>query len=193
MRTAGAAPVTAFIGAPNFQAGGYANDKITLWVGTNTDMHDQKRVEVLLKEEHQRKDQFLALLAHELRNPLAPLGNAVQILPLVQDDPVRTKDLIGIMQRQVKQMTRLIDDLLDLARITQGRILLRRERILVSAVVAAAIAQIHGTGHLFVSNGFGRSGCSCRLFEYQSRSAGGVSRFCLCLGFSGFKRRDASC
>jgi CheY-like chemotaxis protein len=99
-------------------------------------------VEAELKDEHQRKDQFLALLAHELRNPLAPLGNAVQIFPAVQHDPVQAAELVAIMQRQVKQMSRLIDDLLDLARITQGRIVLRREKTLVSSITAAAVEAV---------------------------------------------------
>lgn len=119
-----------------------ADGHIALWVGTNTDIHDQKRVEAELKDEHQRKDQFLALLAHELRNPLAPLGNAVQIFPAVQHDPVKAAELVAIMQRQVKQMSRLIDDLLDLARITQGRIVLRREKTLVSSITAAAVEAV---------------------------------------------------
>ncbi|MBS0201266.1 MAG: PAS domain S-box protein [Planctomycetes bacterium] len=116
--------------------------QITLWVGTNTDIHDQKQLEALLKEEHHRKDQFLALLAHELRNPLAPLGNAVQILSVLRDDPVQSRELVEIMQRQIQQLTRLIDDLLDLARITQGRILLRRERTKVAVVTSAAVESV---------------------------------------------------
>ena len=119
-----------------------SQNQITLWVGTNTDIHDHKQMEVLLKEEHHRKDQFLALLAHELRNPLAPLGNAVQILSVLRDDPKQAQELVAIMQRQIKQLTRLIDDLLDLARITQGRILLRRERTSVAIVAAAAVESV---------------------------------------------------
>ena len=119
-----------------------SDQQIILWVGTDTDIHDHKRTEALLLEEHQRKDQFLALLAHELRNPLAPLANAVQVLPAVLHDSAGAMELVGIMQRQVRQMVRLIDDLLDLARITQGRILLRRERILASTVTAAAVESV---------------------------------------------------
>ena len=87
-----------------------AAEQIAQWVGTNTDIHDRKRAEAQMREEHQRKDQFLALLAHELRNPLAPLSNAIQILGAAPHDPVRSVELIAIMQRQVNQMTRLIDD-----------------------------------------------------------------------------------
>jgi PAS domain S-box-containing protein len=113
--------------------------QVETWLGTSTDIHDHKLAEEELREDHRRKDQFLALLAHELRNPLAPLSNAVQVFPVVQNDPERSAELLGIMQRQIRQMTRLIDDLLDLARITQGRILLRRDRTAVEAVVAATI------------------------------------------------------
>lgn len=116
--------------------------EIAMWVGTNTDIHDQKQSEAMLREEHHRKDQFLALLAHELRNPLAPLSNAIQVFPNVQNDPVNSSALLGIMQRQVRQMTRLIDDLLDLARITTGRMRLRRERIVVENVISAAVEAV---------------------------------------------------
>ena len=121
----------------------YSTDsQIAMWVGTNTDIHDQKQAEEALREEHHRKDRFLALLAHELRNPLAPLSNAIQVFPTVQNDPASTAALFGIMQRQVRQMTRLIDDLLDLARITTGRMRLRRERVVVGNVVSAAVEAV---------------------------------------------------
>lgn len=114
-------------------------DRIIRWVGTNTDIHDHKVVETLLREEHQRKDKFLALLAHELRNPLAPLANAVQVLQSVQRDPVASGELVALMQRQIRQMTRLIDDLLDIARLTQDRIVLRRERSEVGGIIQSAL------------------------------------------------------
>lgn len=116
--------------------------QIVTWLGTNTDIHDQKLAEESLREEHRRKDQFLALLAHELRNPLAPLSNAVQVFSSLRHDPARSGDLIAIMQRQIRQMTRLIDDLLDLARITQGRILLRRDWTATKSIVAVAIEAV---------------------------------------------------
>ncbi len=119
-----------------------AAERITHWIGTNTDIHDRKLAETLMAEEHQRKDQFLALLAHELRNPLAPLSNAIQILSVAPGDSGKSGELIAIMQRQVNQMTRLIDDLLDVARINQGRISLRRQRIQVATVVSAAVEAV---------------------------------------------------
>lgn len=121
----------------------YAPDtQVDTWLGTNTDIHDQKLAEESLREEHRRKDQFLAVLAHELRNPLAPLSNAVQVFSSMRLDPGKSADLIAIMQRQIRQMTRLIDDLLDLARITQGRILLRRDWTSVKSIVAVAVEAV---------------------------------------------------
>ena len=116
--------------------------QISMWIGTNTDIHDQKQAEEELREDHRRKDKFLALLAHELRNPLAPLSNAVQILGSSPSDSQTQLALIGIMQRQVRQLTRLIDDLLDLSRITTGRMRLQRDRILAESVVTAAVEAI---------------------------------------------------
>ncbi|MDB5342689.1 MAG: domain S-box protein [Schlesneria sp.] len=121
----------------------YASDtQVVTWLGTNTDIHDQKLAEESLREEHRRKDQFLAVLAHELRNPLAPLSNAVQVFSSMRLDPSKASDLLAIMQRQIRQMTRLIDDLLDLARITQGRILLRRDWTSAKSIVSVAIEAV---------------------------------------------------
>ncbi len=92
-----------------------------------------------LREADRRKDEFLAVLAHELRNPLAPLRNAVGILrarPALAPEGQWVNDMID---RQVSHMARLVDDLLDVSRITRGRIELRRERVALSALVAAAL------------------------------------------------------
>jgi signal transduction histidine kinase/ActR/RegA family two-component response regulator len=91
-----------------------------------------------LREAHRRKDEFLAILAHELRNPLAPIRNSLHILRLAgQDDP--TVRRIGeMMERQVVQMVRLVDDLLEVSRITRGKIELRPERVDVATVVRSA-------------------------------------------------------
>ena len=118
------------------------DSRIAMWVGTHTDIHDQKCAEAELREDHVRKDQFLALLAHELRNPLAPLSNALQVFSSAQKDPAIAAELLDIMRRQLRQMTRLIDDLLDLSRITTGRMRLRCERMSVSSAVAAAVEAV---------------------------------------------------
>jgi PAS domain S-box-containing protein len=92
-----------------------------------------------LKESDRRKDEFLAMLAHELRNPLAPIRNAVQILRLKGPFLPELQWARDVIDRQVQQMTRLVDDLLDVSRITRGKIELRKERIELVAVVKSAI------------------------------------------------------
>ncbi len=85
-----------------------------------------KKVEGDLKEANRRKDEFLAMLAHELRNPLAPIHNAVQVLHAKTPPVPEIQWARDVIDRQVQQMTRLVDDLLDVARITQGKIVLRK-------------------------------------------------------------------
>jgi signal transduction histidine kinase len=96
------------------------------------------RFEEALKEADRRKDEFLATLAHELRNPLAPIRNALQILRLSSDPRVLEQARI-MMERQMGQMVRLIDDLLDVSRITRGKVQLRKERVVLAAVVQNAV------------------------------------------------------
>jgi signal transduction histidine kinase/DNA-binding response OmpR family regulator len=92
-----------------------------------------------IRDEDQRKTEFLAMLAHELRNPLAPISNAVYVLDAQSPDPGKIKWAREIIGRQVKQLVRLVDDLLDLSRITGGKIELKIETLDVGAVVAAAV------------------------------------------------------
>ena len=80
-----------------------------------------------LAEADRRKDEFLAMLAHELRNPLAAMASAVPLIPQYKSDEARLARLCGVLDRQTKHLARLIDDLLDVARITRGKIELRRE------------------------------------------------------------------
>src|SRR6476661_609679 len=92
-----------------------------------------------LQEADRRKDEFLAILAHELRNPLAPIRTAVQLLrkrDLAETQNMRAREVI---ERQVQHLVCLIDDLLDVSRITRGMITLQRERVLIDAVVARAV------------------------------------------------------
>lgn len=96
------------------------------WVGTLTDITDKKKADFEIQEANQRKDEFLAMLAHELRNPLAPIRNAVEIIRTSKDDPARIDWTCEIMVRQVHHMSRLLDDLLDVSRITRGQIQLSR-------------------------------------------------------------------
>jgi signal transduction histidine kinase len=100
---------------------------------------DNARLYEKMREQDRRKDEFLAMLAHELRNPLAPISNAVHVLRASSEDPEKlgwARDVIG---RQLKQLVRLVDDLLDVSRITRGRIGLKIESVDVTRVVAAAV------------------------------------------------------
>jgi PAS domain S-box-containing protein len=109
------------------------------FVAVTTDIHDRKRMEQALQEADRRKDQFIATLAHELRNPLAPIRMAVSLLANPRTADTDRKWALGVVERQVAHMARLIDDLLDMARITSGKLLLRKEHVLLTAVVEAAL------------------------------------------------------
>jgi len=107
-----------------------------------TEMAERKRIEAALKEADRHKDEFLAMLAHELRNPLAPIRNAVEIMrrsALSDPQLVWSRDVI---ERQVKHLSRLVDDLLDVSRITRGNINLSRERLPIGTIVSRAIETI---------------------------------------------------
>src|SRR6185503_20934914 len=88
-----------------------------------------------LKESDRRKDEFLAMLAHELRNPLAPIRNAVQIFRGKGVPIPELKWATEVIDRQVDQMTRLVDDLLDVSRITRGKVELRKRTLELSEIV----------------------------------------------------------
>jgi two-component system, chemotaxis family, CheB/CheR fusion protein len=103
------------------------------------DITNQKRLEAELLEADRRKNEFLAMLAHELRNPLAPMRNSVQILRLKSADAEAVASASDMMERQVGQMVRLVDDLLDVNRITRGKIELRRGRVELASVVNHAV------------------------------------------------------
>jgi signal transduction histidine kinase/ActR/RegA family two-component response regulator len=92
-----------------------------------------------LQEADRRKDEFLATLAHELRNPLAPVRNALEVMRQAGDDPVAVEQTRAIIERQVGQMVRLIDDLLDVSRITRNALELRAVRVDLAAVVQSAV------------------------------------------------------
>src|SRR5260370_29290999 len=98
------------------------------WFGSNTEIEVPKRREEMLQEAGRSKDDFLAMLAHELRNPLGPIRNAVHILNLVGSPEPTSKNARAMIERQVAHMARLIDDLLDVSRISRGKVLLRKER-----------------------------------------------------------------
>ncbi|MBX3436452.1 MAG: response regulator, partial [Planctomycetaceae bacterium] len=103
---------------------------------------DLRKLAAELSEANRRKDEFLAMLAHELRNPLAPILNGLQVLRLSKKDSPRDESTVEIMERQVHQMVRLIDDLLDVSRITRGKIELRRERIDLKSIVEHSVEAV---------------------------------------------------
>jgi len=113
------------------------------------DISVQSRMERKLQEQtealaelHSRKDEFLAMLSHELRNPLAPMANAVRLLRLQCDeDPVQERAR-GIIERQLIQLTRLVDDLMEVSRITTGRVLLRNDVVAVSTIIENAVETV---------------------------------------------------
>jgi PAS domain S-box-containing protein len=92
-----------------------------------------------LSEGDHRKNEFLAMLAHELRNPLAPIRNALQIVQLSGEGGETIRSASEMMKRQIAQLVRLVDDLLDVSRISRGKIELRRERVELSSIISQAI------------------------------------------------------
>jgi signal transduction histidine kinase/ActR/RegA family two-component response regulator len=92
-----------------------------------------------LKEADRHKDEFLAMLAHELRNPLAPIRNALHILRMTPRDGSALEQARGVMERQVQHLVRLVDDLLDMSRITRGKIQLRHELVDLATVLSRAV------------------------------------------------------
>src|SRR5207237_7072521 len=103
------------------------------------DMTERKQAEHALREADRRKDEFLATLAHELRNPLAPICNSLHILRLAGADAAAHQPVVEMMERQVGHMVRLVDDLLEVSRITRGKIELRKENVELAAILDNAI------------------------------------------------------
>lgn len=115
--------------------------KIIRWMGTCTDIHEQREATELLRQMDKRKDEFLAMLAHELRNPLAPITTAAQLLSFAQHDVARVREISNVISRQAAHMTSLIDDLLDVSRVTRGLITLQNEPVDIKSVVNEAVEQ----------------------------------------------------
>jgi PAS domain S-box-containing protein len=110
--------------------------------GISIDTTERKRAEDALRAADRRKDEFLAMLAHELRNPLAPISTAAQLLKLMQTDEPRIRKTSEIISRQVEHMTSLIDDLLDVSRVTRGLVTLEKETVALDQVVASTVEQV---------------------------------------------------
>ena len=110
----------------------------------NARLYDEsRRLVERLSEADRRKDEFLATLAHELRNPLAPLRNSVQLLRMQEAADPAAAPIHQMMERQVDHLVRLVDDLLDVSRISRGKIELRRERVELATVVRNAVETSH--------------------------------------------------
>jgi len=138
----GKAGVYQYIFSPVMDADG----RILAVAGSTRDVSAQKDIEqALRKSEEQlqdadrRKNEFLATLAHELRNPLAPIRNGIHILKSNNGSQTPTPEILPMMERQLTHMVRLVDDLMDVSRITRGRLELRKKRIEFSAVVKTAL------------------------------------------------------
>ena len=120
-----------------------AEGKLTGWYGSTTDIHDHKVAEAALRDMDRRKDEFLATLAHELRNPLAPLRNCLHIMRMADEaDTTASIDvgrMHGVMERQVAQLVRLVDDLMEVSRITRGMVPLHLQATTIAEVVDRAV------------------------------------------------------
>jgi len=113
--------------------------RVQQWFGTNTDVTALRELEEALREADRRKDEFLAMLAHELRNPLAPLRNGLEIQRLVPELPEAARLAREMMARQLAQMVRIVDDLFDVSRISRGRLELKRASVDLNDVVRSAV------------------------------------------------------
>jgi PAS domain S-box-containing protein len=126
-----------------------ADGNVVSWSGNAIDIDQQKRAEEALRVAEQRKDEFLGMLAHELRNPLAPIRNSLQLLAM-QPDAETAKSAQEIAERQFKQMSRLIEDLLDVSRINRGKVALHLESVDFRDIVSRS-AEVHES--LFAKSG----------------------------------------
>ena len=112
---------------------------VTRWFGTNTDVSELRRAEAALREANTRKDVFLATLSHELRNPLSPIRNAATVLAKPELSPEDHERSRLIIVRQVRNMAALLDDLLDMSRITRGVFALKKEIVNLQGLLAEAL------------------------------------------------------
>ena len=122
-------------GVPRYDSAG----RFAGYIGSCMDITDRKQTEEATKEAAHRKDEFLATLAHELRNPLAPIGNALQIIKYADGQPGAVESARTTMERQFGQMVRLVDDLLDIGRITRDKLELRPQRTELDSIIHQAV------------------------------------------------------
>ena len=113
-----------------------------IWAGSSTDIDDQKRSEDVLKAADHRKDAFLAMLAHELRNPLAALDCGLALLSRAAGAEGDRGWALTTAEHQVRLLTRMVDDLLDTSRITRGTFQLRKERVRPAELIDRAVETV---------------------------------------------------
>ena len=119
-----------------------ADGKVSALRGTLQDVTERVKAEEGLRQADQRKNEFLAMLAHELRNPLAPIASGAQLLGQERLDPTRVRQISAIIARQARHMAGLVDDLLDVSRVTRGLVALSRQRLDINEVLADAAEQV---------------------------------------------------
>jgi two-component system CheB/CheR fusion protein len=155
------------------------------WISVISDIHDRKLMEDTLREAERRKDEFLATLAHELRNPLAPIRNAVALLAKQNSPDAELTWSREVIERQVDQLSRLIDDLLDIARIASGKLLIRKERLPLERAIDMALEtsrpHINAAGHhlsvLLPSERITVEGDATRLAQVFSNLLNNAARY----------------
>ncbi|MFU8816240.1 MAG: PAS domain-containing protein [Pseudomonadales bacterium] len=118
------------------------HDTLTGWFGAASDITERRRAEEALRKADRAKDEFLAVLGHELRNPLAPLRTGLELLGQARIRPELLDSLRPMMERQLTHLTRLVDDLLDIARISRGKIQLQRAPLDLHLAIEAALEQV---------------------------------------------------
>jgi len=119
-----------------------SSETVTLARSINRMLDHLQRQQADLQREHERKDEFLAMLAHELRNPLAPISSAAQLLRVLFAGEPRIRQTSEVISRQVAHMTHLVDDLLDVSRVTRGLVTINKTQVELGAVVREAVEQI---------------------------------------------------
>jgi PAS domain S-box-containing protein len=129
-----------------------ADGEVEAVAGTTRDVTDRKAMEDELRATDRKKDDFIALLAHELRNPLAPIRNGLQVMRLAGGDMSAIANARTMMERQLGHMVRLIDDLLDVSRIGRNKMELRRDKVLLADIVESAVEAVRpladAAGHM---------------------------------------------
>ena len=126
-----------FVGEPRIE-----DDRLIGFVGSSVDIQYHKNAEQQLRDADRRKDEFLAILGHELRNPLSPIRNAAEALRFINSDDKRLSWARALIIRQVDHMTRLVDDLLDVARLTRGVLTLRKETVDIAVIIHHAVESV---------------------------------------------------